>query len=462
MSDFGLLTEGFVIPTIDEIITNFQDAIRDNIGKSMRLGNTTLLGQMVAIVAEQLRLLWEAEQATYSASDPDSATGSALEILCALTGTLRPRATQSLAALVLTGAPLTSVPEDSLVKVVSTGSQFATQFPVTLTALTSWAGSNTFVVGDRVTNASRAFQCIVAGTSASTGGPNLIAADITDGSAHWTYLGEGQAAADVTALAVDFGPVTGAARDIAARVSAVVGWSSVINLLDVDLGRNQATDAELRLLREAELSGGGSGTPDAIRAALLVATNAPAVTVFFNPEDTVDVDGLPGHSVEALVQIPTGADNDQLVFDTLLANVGAGIKTHGSGPGLATGTAVDSEGTPHVMKFTRPADVLIFIDITVTVDSLNFPSDGVQQIKNAIALYGASQGAGFDAVASRIGAQAFKVLGVLDVPRSGSLGGCLIKTSSGPTSDVTIAISKREIARYDTSRITVHSSAGTP
>jgi hypothetical protein len=462
VSDFGLLPDGFVVPTIDEIITDYQNTVQNNIGKSMRTGNTTLLGQLIAILAEQVRLLWEAEQATYSASDPDSATGSALEVLCALTGTLRPRATQSLAALVLTGVPLTSIPINTLVKSLSTGAQFSTQFPVALVGLTSWVGSTAYAVGARVTNASRSFQCITAGTSAATGGPNLIAADVADGSAHWTYLGEGSGASDVTALSVAFGPVSGVARDIARRVSAIVGWSSVINLLDVDLGRNQATDAELRLLREAELAGGGSGTQDSIRTELLKATSASAVTVFVNSNDTVDSDGLPGHSIEALVQISTGADNDQLVFDTLLANVGAGIKTHGSGPGLATGIAVDSEGTPHTMKFTRPADILIYVDITVTVDALNYPADGDQQIKNAIAAYGAAQAAGFDAVASRIGAQAFKVPGLLDVPRSGSLGGCLIKASPTPTSDVTLTISKRQIAKYDTSRITVHSSAGVP
>jgi hypothetical protein len=54
------------------------------------------------------------------------------------------------------------------------------------------------------------------------------------------------------------------------------------------------------------------------------------------------------------------------------------------------------------------------------------------------------------------------VPGVLDVPRTGSEGGTLISTSASPTSDATIVIDQRHIAAYDTSRVAVTSTPGTP
>lgn len=55
----------------------------------------------------------------------------------------------------------------------------------------AWLATTAYALGDRVANASRYYECIAAGTSAGSGGPTTTAADITDGTAHWTYLGEG-------------------------------------------------------------------------------------------------------------------------------------------------------------------------------------------------------------------------------------------------------------------------------
>lgn len=54
--------------------------------------------------------------------------------------------------------------------------------------LSAWASSHAYTVGNRISSSSNAYQCITAGTSASSGGPTTTAADITDGTAHWKYL----------------------------------------------------------------------------------------------------------------------------------------------------------------------------------------------------------------------------------------------------------------------------------
>jgi hypothetical protein len=46
------------------------------------------------------------------------------------------------------------------------------------------------------------------------------------------------------------------------------------------------------------------------------------------------------------------------------------------------------------------------------------------------------------------------------VPRSGSLGGCLIDITASPATDATIVITPFQLATFDTTNITVSSSAG--
>ena len=115
-----------------------------------------------------------------------------------------------------------------------------------------------------------------------------------------------------------------------------------------------------------------------------------------------------------------------------------------------------------VCQFTRPTSLDIYIAITLTYDASTYPSNGDLLVKEALATWGNARGIGFDAVAAALGAQAFTVPGVLDVPRSGSLGGTLVGTSSSPSADTTISIDQRHLASYDTSRIAVTSSSGSP
>jgi|GEM_PF-3834585 len=61
--------------------------------------------------------------------------------------------------------------------------------------LVAWAGSTAYTVGQRAVNSSKVYECITAGTSASSGGPTTTASDITDGTAHWKYVGAGAAGA---------------------------------------------------------------------------------------------------------------------------------------------------------------------------------------------------------------------------------------------------------------------------
>lgn len=453
MTTFGLTSTGFVPKTLEDVRADINAAIAAYFGPSVDLTNG-ILARFVAILAERYAELWELAVMIVASQDPDAAAGDALDALCLLTGTLRLEAAYSTVTLTLTGTPSTVVGPASQVASATTSVLFQTVASATLAALPSWVASTAYVVGDRRTNASRCYVCTTAGTSAGSGGPTTTAANITDGTVHWRYLGDGTAAVDSAAQSLSKGAIVGASGDLTVKQTPIGGWQGVINLLDAKLGYDDQPDESLRVTREEELSQAGTSTADAIQAAVLQVANVTACTVFVNNTDVTDSDGMPPHSVEVLVR--GGADAD--VATVLLAQVAAGIATTGN----TSATAVDAEGVSHTLYFTRPEEINIGVSVTLIKGPAAYPSDGDAQVKAAIAAFGNARPAGYDAVASAIGAQAFKVAGVLDVTLTKISSVAAPGTPAAPTLSATIAISTRQLAVYDTSWTTVTSSNGTP
>jgi uncharacterized phage protein gp47/JayE len=424
---------------------------REEFGNSVDLSDGSVDGKIIGIVAERIAAVWELSEAVYHATDPSAAEDDRLASLSALTGTLRLPASSSTATLTLTGDDTTEVGEGSRVSTLSTGVVFETAADVELAALTAWVASTAYSVGDRVSSTDAAWQCSVAGTSDTPDGPDPDGLDqgdtLADNTVTWIYLGDGLAAVDVEATSVETGPLVALSGDLTEIETPVTGWTSVINLLDATLGRNIETDEELRLRRVDELTGQGKSTVDAIRAGLIdpdITPGVTAATVFENITNVTDADGIPPGHIEALVQ----GGEDQDIWDTLWDFRGG--DTHGT----EVGTVVDSEGTEQTVKFSRPTEVEIHVEVTLTKDATTYPSDGDTQVKAAIAALGGVTGV--DAVASRISAACFTVAGVIDVTE------VLLDDEASPSTSTTVAISTRQIADYDSSRVDVTSSDGTP
>ena len=447
---YGLLSTGLAIKPQSVVRDDLNTQMRALFGASIDVSDFSILGQILGIVSEALYLLWELAEGVNSSQDPEKATGAALDAISALTGTTRPPATFSTTVVTLTGTGGTVIPAGTLVRTGSTQQQFSTDAGATLGSLSAWVGTTPYAKGARATNAARSYQAIVGGTSAGSGGPTASTPGvlIVDGSVSWLYLGEGAAAADVTATATVIGVIQAFALDLNTKIGSVAGWSSVQNLLDAVPGTNEATDEALRTLRIRELAGTGKTTQGAIAADVLGLAGVTNVSVFQNVTDSVNIDGMPPHSVEVLVQ--GGAD--QAVLNLLFASVAAGIQTTGTTPGSVT----DSQGIVHPMYLSRPTTLLIYVTITLTYDASVYAPDGDTLVKDAIATFGQATVTGKDVVSNSLLAQAFSVIGVLDV------SSCFIGLAPSPTLPTTIPISLRQLAAFDSSRIIVVSTPAIP
>jgi uncharacterized phage protein gp47/JayE len=445
MPDYGLLSTGFSAKPLLTIKSELEAELKAAFGASIKVTPQSVFGKLIGILADRESELWDLAQAVYNATDPDKATGAALEALCALTGTIREGATPSTATLACVGTAGTVLPVGRVVSVSgSGGARFESTEAATLTAVSAWTAATAYAVGAKVRNNSNVYQCTVAGTSAGSGGPTTTANSITDNTVTWTYLGTGTGCADVGFEAEETGPTVATARTLTSIETPVSGWASAINVEDADLGQDIETDAALRVRREDEISAGGNATVNAIRNAVLDVDDVEACVVFVNDTDTTDGDGVPPHAVEILVQGGEDADILQAVFDS----VAAGIATHGT----ESGSVEDDSGNSHTVEFSRPSEQDVYIIANVTKDPDDFPSDGEDQIKAALVEYGDSLEIGHNVVSSRLKAAIFDVDGVTDVTS------CYIGLAPAPAVETTISITSRQRAAFDTSRITVNLS----
>lgn len=444
---YGITVDGFIPKPIDEIKAELEADLQGVFGAGIDLSPQSNFGQLVGVMADALADAWNMGQDVYAAFTPDSSTGVSEDNVCAITGTLRLQATPSTATVTATGTPGTVLNASRVVSVLNTGVRFTTDISATITAAAAWAATHAYLLGDRVANGSRIYQCLGPGVSAGSGGPSGTGHAIGDGGVTWRYVGDGTGVIDVTATAEVTGPNPAPADTLATIETPVSGWSTVTNLLDGIAGTNQETDSALRIRREQDLRANGFAAIDAIRALLLEVAGVTAATVFVNFSDVTDSDGLPPHSIEALVQ----GGVDAAIRAEIWKAIGGGIRPYGT----TTGTIIDSAGVTHEVDFTRPTLKNVWVTLTVAYDASLYPTDGDNEVKAQVVLFGGQQKAGKDVVASAQAAQAFKVPGVLDAT-------ALISFSVTPTLSITLPIAPRELAVFDTSRIVVNSSPAVP
>lgn len=453
MPSYGLLSTGLAIKTFEILRAENAQSYADTWGAQLPLGDETDLGKIDAIFCVKLAEAWELIEAAYNGSDADGATGQSFDAVLALTGLLRQFADYSTLVAILTGDDATTITIGSQASVLGTEERFATDAEELTEAVTAWAPTTAYVIGDLVKNDTpdRIYRCYGPGTSAGSGGPTGTGTFIIDNTAVWNYLGDGEAAAEgVTMTALNLGVVVASARTLTQIETPIGGWLGVINVADAVQGQLVETDENGRTRREEELQIGGSATIDAYRDKMSNVPDVTNVTVFWNHTDVTDSDGVPPHGVETLVQGGT----DQVIADAILSFLGGGIQTYGT----ESAVSVDSEGNSHTINFSRYSEIAIWVDLDITYNATLYPADGDTLIEAEIVANGNALGGGVDV-------NAWNVTNSLQALAIGMLGITTLAfdtTGGPPVGTATIAIGTRELAVFAVARTNITSAPATP
>lgn len=387
-----LTQQGFEAQSFAQIRSEIVEAVREVLGP-VNTGSESAIGQMISIIAEREALLVQALQATYASQYPASAAGRSLDGVVQLTGITRREATRTTVVVQLTGDAGTTIPEGSAAKTPNEDIFFLVE-DVTLDE---------------------------------------------------NGEGEGQM------IAQESGPILANAGAVSTIETPVSGWDSVNNEDDGTTGRPIETDPELRLRRAASLQVTGSATVNAIRSRLLEQVQGVTTArIIENRTDTVDADGRPPHSFEAVVAGGTDQDVADLIFEAKPA----GIETTGT----ETLIVQDSEGIDQVIEFTRPIQRYIWVKVTLDPNGIGtFPDNAESLAADAVLEKGDSLSLGNDVIYQSFYGPVFRAVDGLEeitvtVAASSDPN---TEPASGDFAEQNITIESNELALFDADRIEV-------
>ena len=395
----GLTPEGWVPKTLEQILASIEERQRAAFGADVDTSEFSVIGQNNRIFADELAQLWELGEDLYDMLDPDKVTGAQQDALYSLTNTLRLPASKS--------------------RVVAT---------------VNLDGSTSIAAGDAVASVE--------------GNPTARFVNIEA----MVNAGGSPADVDVVFEAEQTGPVLANADTLTVQETTPLGWNSITNDDDADpVGRNAESNAEYRIRRLVELAAPGSASLIGLSADLNRVEGVTAVQVLENIDSITNADGMPPHSIEAVVL--GGAD--EAIADNLLKNKAGGIKAHGS----TVVVVEDDEGVEHSIGFSRPTSRNVWVAIEVVT------GDGYDEAALKQAIADSSQlkleanglpnpsflDVGDEVYSGRIVCDAVEVAGVLNA----RVGLSFASIATPDDGDSVLTIAAREIAVLAVARIAV-------
>lgn len=326
--------EGISAPDYQTVLATITGYFQQIYGSDAYIDPDSKDGQMVSLVALAIHDANNTAIAVYNSFSPSTAIGAGLSSNVKINGITRRAATNSTVDLLLTGTVGTAITNGS----VRDANRVVWNLPAT----------------------------VVIGASGT-----VVA----------------------TATCANAGAVAAVAGSVNGINTPTRGWASVTNPQAATVGVAAETDAELRV-RQSQSVALASLTPfGAVDGAIANISGVTRHKLYENDTDNTDANGLPPHSIAAIVE---GGDS------TVIANSIRGVKGQGVTPYGSTVIVVpDKYGNPHPVGFSRPVDVPIYVKITI--DPLTgYTSQVGEEIKAAVSAYINSLAIGASVLLSRV------------------------------------------------------------
>lgn len=485
---FGLSDVGFEVKRLEDILTEdrqraseiFSDLLEPN--DIVDTSDSSTIGRVVNLKATANSTLWEQLQLVYSAFDPNTATGIALDNLVQYSGLTRLSPSYSTVNAVFSGTNGTVVTQGSVVgsnvhnntfettgsvaltptladgiKIVVTSVANTTDYEITYTLSSSTSNTVSFTSDSDATEAE-----ILTGIKAeidSVHNSNLTAT--IDGTVLTIRRVSGTSTFSVTSnlsithcfktgrlRAQTIGVISAEANSLNVIKTPLLGWETITNSLPAALGREQETDEELRLRFRNTKFERSSNILDSLYSALINVDGVENVAVYENDTDVTDGNGIPAHSFAAIVLGGT----DEEIGDTIWLNKPVGIR---SSSVTTNGTPVninvyDSQEFAHSIGFVRPEGVPIYITMTLDTDVGTFPANGVDLIKTEIINYARENfSVGDDVIYSRLYTPINNIAGH-------QVNSLFIDDTASPAATSNIAIAYDQIATFSSINIIIN------
>jgi len=178
-----------------------------------------------------------------------------------------------------------------------------------------------------------------------------------------------------TAVCNTLGAIRAPAGTITEMATLVAGWQTVNNPADADVGAPVESDAYLRARQAMSTALPSETVIDKLRGAVAGLSGVSKSRIYENDGPVADEYNIPPHSIAVVVS----GGGSISIANAIAQGKGSGVRTHGS----ASQTFVGTSGVPQVIKYSRPRQVPITIQVTVQ-GLRGFTVDVQNEIKKAL------------------------------------------------------------------------------
>lgn len=286
---------GLHIPTYADIRDDLVEQFKSIYGQDIYLENDSQDYQMISVFALKTYDTMQLLQIVYNNHSPKTAVGTGLDSLVKLNGIRRKEASHSTCEVILTGTPGT---------------------PIAAGVVEDEAG-NQWTLPE-----------------------NIVFFDST---------------MQVTATCETLGAIEAGAGTITKIVNPQKGWTAVTNNDVAIPGQPVETDEQLRYRQMLSVAIPSQNMLDSTIAGLASVVGVTRYKVYDNDTNETDTNGIPGHSIAAIVEGGTDAEIAKQIY----LRKGPGGGTFGE---IAT-TYINSDGLQTIVRFSRPTYVPININV---------------------------------------------------------------------------------------------------
>ena len=330
--------EGIVTKSYNEILDELKQGFYDIYGDNVTFEQDSPDGQMLNIFTLAIKDLLEYSVSIFNSFDPDIAIGTTLDERCAYNGVVRKGGTYTIIPIDITIRPNSSVTLTGL-------NDVAIETPELAFTVSDNSGNNFYL---------------------------LSGATINSSDSEYTQT--------LTFRCAKLGQVDVALNTVTNIVTPVVGVMTVTNSEnEILIGVDEELDKDLRVRREKAVGFSIAGSVEVMQARIRDLEDVKDVVIYENTGDITDSDGIPSHSIWAIVE----GGEDKKIASTMYLSLNCGCGVRGS-------EVVNVEtiyGNFQPIKFDRPINEDLYIRFRTTKEYPSYVYDSTELITYLVENY---------------------------------------------------------------------------